>query len=112
MTELPTKEDIEQLIVLVEVQKDLPYGMFSDEEADSMVKKLKEVLTLYDKGLGGMAIVEVDLYLLGEVPGQVQLTQTHTFAVGDVYKMLPEDEEPQIPEWKVNDIRAHLMRRE
>jgi hypothetical protein len=80
--------------------------------AKDIAERLKELLTLYDKGLGGMVIVEVDIHLLGEVPGQVQLTQTHTFAVGDVYEMLPEDEDPQVPEWKVNDIRAHLVKKE
>ena len=108
---LPTKDDIEQLVALVEVQKDLPYGMFSDEEADSMVEKLKNLLPLYDKGLGGLAIVEVDIYLLGEEPGVAQRSQTHTFAVGDVYKMLPEDEDPDVSEWKVQDIRAHLVKK-
>lgn len=105
---LPTKEDIEQCIKLMGL---LPGSQTEVSKPLEIAGRLKELLTLYDAGLGGMAIVEVDIYLLGEVPGQVQLTQTHTFAVGDVYKMLPEDEEPQVPEWKVNDIRAHLVKK-
>lgn len=58
----------------------------------------------------GLPIKEVDVFLLGEVPGRFQRTQIHTFAVGDIYKLLPEDEDPEIASdgWKVRDIRAHV----
>lgn len=39
-----TKEDIESLIALVELQKELPYGMFGDEEVDRLVAQLRELL--------------------------------------------------------------------
>jgi len=51
---------------------------------------------------------EVDIYLLGEIPGRSQRIQVHTYAVGDEYKMLPEDDEPDITNWTVNDIRGRI----
>jgi len=73
-----------------------------------VAKRLEGLKKLWTKE--GLPIKEVDVYLLGEVPGRAQRTQIHTFAVGDIYKLLPEDEDPEIPSdgWKVQDIRAHV----
>lgn len=115
---LPTKEDIEQLIALVEVQKDLPYGMFTDEVADSMVEKMRNLLPLYDKGLGGMAIVEVDIHIRapseeGPSTGSSKDWQIHTYTVGGEYELLPQDEVEGLPTvWSVKEIRAHLVKKE
>jgi len=71
-----------------------------------VAKRLERLKKLWTKE--GLPVVEVDIYLLGEVPGRAQRTQIHTFAVGDIYKLLPEDEDPEIASdgWKVRDIRA------
>jgi len=73
-----------------------------------VAKRLEGLKKLWTKE--GLPIKEVDVYLLGEVPGRFQRTQIHTFAVGDTYRLLPEDEDPEIPAdgWKVRDIRAHV----
>ena len=69
-----------------------------------------------------VSLKEVDIYLLGEVPGKVQdlaprmkriigrvrCRQTHTYAVGDKYELLPEDKDPDIDDWKISDIRGHI----
>ncbi len=104
---LPTKADLMHTIKLMGL---LPGSQIGVPKPLEIAERLRNLLALYERP--GMPIVEVDIYLLGEVPGRVQLTQTHTFAVGDVYEMLPEDEDPQVPEWKVNDIRAHLVKKE
>jgi len=67
---------------------------------------------------------EVDIHLLGEIPGKVQnlsrhvgmklitsrvqRTQIHSFAVGDNYELLPKNKDPDIDDWKVSDIRGHI----
>ena len=111
---LPTKDDIEQLIALVEAQKDLPYGMFTDEEADSKAEKLKNLLPLYDVGLGGLSIKEVDIRIRapseeGPSTGSSKDWQIHTFKVGGEYELLPVDEVDGLPTvWNVKEIRAHV----
>ena len=114
---LPTREDIEQCI-----------KMMSLRSMDA-AERLKGLLAFYDER--GLPIGEVDLYLLGEVPGRKQLTQIHSFAVGDKYTLLPEDEEPvssyynynlgdepgvaevdEVDGWKIQDIRAHVKKGE
>lgn len=101
---LPTKEDIERLIFILGAVG----PMSADPQAAELASKLTELLSLYEKR--GLPIEEVDVYLLGEVPGRVQRTQIHTFAVGDKYKLLPEDEDPEVPAdgWDIQNIRAHV----
>ncbi len=105
--ELPTKDDIETCIKMMSSRE---FAM-EVSKALEIAGRLKQLLPLYDAGLGGMAIVEVDIYLLGEEPGVAQRSQVHTFAVGDDYKVLPEDEDHDIAEWEVQDIRAHLVKK-
>ena len=111
---LPTKEDIEFIrwVLTTVMEKARFSGEFGEDQfkdtPSGLDSRLNELLTLYDSGPGGgLPIHEVDIYLLGEVPGKIQRSQLHAFAVGDVYKMLPEDEDTQVPEWKIQDIRAH-----
>ena len=101
---LPTKEDIERLIFILGAVG----PMSADPQAAELASKLTGLLSLYEKR--GLPIEEVDVYLLGEVLGRVQRTQIHTFAVGDKYKLLPEDEDPEVPAdgWDIQDIRAHV----
>ncbi len=103
MTELPTKFDLANAISVLK-----HYTGADMDSVHAIGEKLKSLLPLYDEGLGGLAIQEVDVYLLGEEPGVAQRSQVHTFRVGDDYKVLPEDEDHDIGEWKVNDIRAHV----
>ena len=84
----------------------LPGSQIEVPKPLEIAERLKELLPLYDKR--GLAIVEVDIYLLGEVPGRRQLTCAPRFAVGDEYILLPEDGKPDNIDWKVNDIRAHI----
>lgn len=97
-----TLEDVDFLIhILTSVDPEYPVT-----KGDAVAERLKDLKKLWSKE--GLPVVEVDVYLLGEVPGRAQRTQIHTFAVGDLYKLLPEDEDPEIPAdgWKVQDIRA------
>lgn len=85
-----------------------------------VAERLEELKKLWNK-IEGLPIGEVDIYLLGEVPGRKQLTQVHSFAVGDKYKLLPEDEPVSTyynynlgddidgVDWKIQDIRAHAV---
>lgn len=85
-------------------------GGYPVTKVDEVAERLKGLKKLWSKE--GLPVVEVDVYLLGEVPGRAQRTQIHTFAVGDIYKLLPEDEDPEIASdgWKVQDIRAHAVK--
>jgi hypothetical protein len=99
---LLTLEDVDFLIhILTAVDPEYPVT-----KGDAVAERLKDLKKLWSKE--GLPVVEVDIYLMGEVPGRFQRTQIHTFAVDDIYKLLPEDEDPEIPAdgWKVQDIRA------
>ena len=101
---LPTREDIEKCIKLMG-QEEFQIGV---SDAMKIGERLKGLLAFYDKS--GLPVGEVDIYLLGEVPGRKQLTQIHSFAVGDRYTLLPEDDDPEdaVDDWKIQDIRAHV----
>ncbi|KKL91973.1 hypothetical protein LCGC14_1889340 [marine sediment metagenome] len=106
MTDLPTKADLIHTIKLMGL---LPGSQIGVPKPLEIAERLRNLLALYEKP--GMPIVEVDIYLLGEEPGVAQRSQIHTFAVDDDYKVLPEDEDHDIAEWKVQDIRAHLVKK-
>lgn len=100
-----TQEDVDFLIhILTDVDP-----QYAVKKGDEVAHRLKELKKLWTKE--GMPIMEVDIYLLGEVPGRKQLTQIHSFVGDDTYKLLSEDENPEIPAdgWKVQDIRAHAV---
>ncbi len=113
---MPTKEDI---IYAIQVMKRT--AATDMDKAHAIGERMEALLAFYDKS--GLPVREVDIYLLGEVPGRRQLTQIHSYAVGDRYELLPEDDEepvstyynynleddPEVPAdgWKIQDIRAH-----
>lgn len=107
-----TLEDVDFLIhILTAVDPEYPVtkGAKAYAALYAVAERLKKLKKLWSKE--GLPVVEVDVYLLGEVPGRAQRTQIHTFTVGDLYKLLPEDEDPEIASdgWKVQDIRAHVV---
>ena len=96
---LPTREDIEYAIEVM-----MRTAATDMDKVHAIGERIKALLSFW--ATPGIPIGEVDIFLLGEVPGQVQRTQMHSFVLGDVYKMLPEDEDVDVPEWKVHSIRA------
>ena len=114
-----TEEDVDFLLNLVK------HTDWCDEAEEEQIKRIEvelaELKKLWSKE--GLPVKEVDIYLLGEVPGRKQLTQIHSFAVGDTYKLLPEDEAPvstyynynlseagEVDDWKIQDIRTHMVK--
>ena len=112
---LPTKEDIEQCIKLMGL---LPGSQTEVPKPLEIAGRLKELLPLYDEGLGGMAIVEVDIHIRapsegGPLTGSSKDWQIHTYTVGGEYELLPQDEVDDLPTvWNIKDIRAHRVKRE
>ena len=111
-----TQEDVDFLIHILttvdpedKVAREFLSGGYPVAKIDEVAENLKELKKLWSKE--GLPIVEVDVHLLGEVPGRAQRIQIHTFAVGDIYKLLPEDEDPEIASdgWRVRDIRANVI---
>jgi len=121
-----TKEDIEYLIQISK-REILPYPPTGKTTPAiealltiaEMAPRLEALKKLWTKE--GLPVKEVDIHLLGEVPGRKQLTQIHSFAVGDTYKL----EEPvstyynynlgeagEVDDWKIQDIRTHMVKGE
>lgn len=88
---LPTKEDIEFLIhILTSVDPQYPVV-----KGEAVGARLKNLLPLYDKGLGGLPVGEVDIHWSN---GEIE-----TYNVGD--ENWPYDE-------TVKELRAHVNKHE
>ena len=105
--ELPTKEDIEYAIQVMKRT-----AAIDMDKVHAIGERMKALLPLYDEGLGGLPIVEVDLYLHAIVDGEKRGSQIHTYSVDGEYELLPSDVEPDIPTtiWNIREIKAHLSK--
>ena len=106
--ELPTKDDIEQCIKMMGQH----IKLLSPSEFQNgleIARRIKNLLSLYDKT--GLPVREIDIHLLGHSEDRhSQGRQIHSFAVGDLYKLLPEDKAADL-EWKIDELKAHIAHR-
>jgi len=106
---LPTREDI---VYAIHVMKRT--AATDMDKVHAIGERMKALLPLYDEGMGGLSIKEVDLYLHAIVDGEKMGSQIHTFTVDGEYELLPQDEEDKIPTtiWNIREIRAHIGKEE
>ena len=100
-----TKEDI---VYAIQVMKRT--AATDMDEVHAIGERMEALLPLFDEGLGGLCIKEVDLYLHAIVDGENMGSQIHTYTVDGEYELLPQDEDDEIPTkiWNIGEIRAHV----